>query len=207
MDSARIVARFADGRIMKGYTRDFSPNRPVFHLVTDQVREATEAEALKVADLKALFFVRSFGGNPDYAERKEFSEGDKAIGRKVEVTFADNEILRGSAPRYKRQETGFFMFPVDPLSNNQTLFVVNAAVKKLRYLRFHSLITPEIPYQCLIPENRGTLLRLSEEERKLLKLVFPKVMRANSAREYIVENLGSAYLKVSQALLREMEGI
>jgi hypothetical protein len=208
MDSAKVVARFADGRIKKGYTRDFSPNKPILHIIRDHVRESTESEEVNLADLKAVFFVKTFAGNPDYMERKEFAEGNDPGGEKVEVTFADGEISQGSVLRYKMQESGFFFFPADPKSNNLTLFVVNAAVKKIRYLRFHSITGPSRNhYQCLIPQNRGTLLMLSGEERKLLKLVLPKIMEANSAREYIVENLGSAYLQIGQELLQEMERI
>ena len=48
---------------------------------------------------------------------------------------------------------------------------------------------------------------LSGEEIKLLKLVLSRIMETSSAREYIVENLGSAYLQIGQALMLEMEGI
>jgi hypothetical protein len=205
MDSAKIVARFADGRIKKGYTSDFSPNKTILHIISDHDTESTEREKVNVADLKAVFFVRTFTGNPDYVERKDFAEGDNPGGQKVEVTFADGEILQGSVVGYKMQEPGFFFFPADPKSNNLTLFVVNAAVKKFRYLRFHSTTSPRRDhYQCLMPENWGTLLMLSGEERSLLKLILPKVLAANTARQYIVENLGTSYLEVGQELLQEM---
>jgi hypothetical protein len=208
MDSAKIIARFADGRIKKGYTWDFSPHKRIFHIVIDHNGQPTELEELNLADLKAVFFIKTFAGNPDYTERKEFAEGEGAKGQKVEVAFADGEILQGSVPRYRMQEPGFFFFPVDPRSNNSTLFVVNTAVKKFRYLRSYSITSPrKNHYKCLIPENRETPLMLSGEERKLLKLVLPRIMEANSAREFIVENLGSAYLQVGQELLQEMERV
>jgi hypothetical protein len=47
---------------------------------------------------------------------------------------------------------------------------------------------------------------LSGQERNLLKLLLPKIMQADSARQYIVENLGTAYLRIGEELLREMEG-
>jgi hypothetical protein len=208
MDSAKIVARFADGRIKKGYTRDFSPNKDILYITRDHLRQPVEPEEVNLADLKAVFFVKRFAGIPDYTERKEFSEGDSPKGQMVEVVFADGEILQGSVLGYRRQDTGFFFFPIDPKSNNLTLFVVNAAVKKFRYLRSHSITSPrKHQYTCLIPEKQGTPLILSREERKLLKLVLPRIMEANSAREYIVENLGSAYLQIGQELLQEMEKI
>jgi hypothetical protein len=119
-------------------------------------------------------------------ERKQFVEGDNHGAEKIEVTFEDGETLQGSVLRYTMQETGFFFFPADPNSNNLALFVVNAAVKKFRYLRFHSITSPSRDdYQCLIPAGYGTLLMLSGEEKKVLKLILPKVLTANAAREYI----------------------
>jgi hypothetical protein len=208
MDSAKIVARFADGRIKKGYTSDFSPNKPMLHIVRGGGGKSAVREQVNLAELKAVFFVKTFAGNPDYVERKQFVEGDNLPGEKAEVTFEDGETLQGSVLRYKMQETGFFFFPADPNSNNMTLFVVNAAVKKFRYLRFDSITTPSRDdYQCLIPEGYGTLLMLGREEIKLLKLILPKVLAANTAREFIVENLGTFYLEVGHELLEEMKGI
>jgi hypothetical protein len=208
MGSGKIVARFVDGRIKKGYTWDFSPNKPTLHIIKGHDRKSAGREKVKLAELKAVFFVKTFTGNPNYVERKQFVEGDNPGGEKAEVTFEDGETLQGSVLRYKMQETGFFFFPADQNSNNLTLFVVNAAVKKFRYLRFHSITGPSRDeYQCLIPEVYGALLMLSGEERKLLKFILPKVLAANTAREYIVENLGTSYVEVGQELLQEMERV
>jgi hypothetical protein len=206
MGSSRIVARFADGRIKKGCTWDFSPSRRIFHIAIDRDGQPTDMEQVDLADLKAVYFVKTFAGTPDYAERKEFADGDRPKGPKVEVTFADGEILQGSVLRYKTQETGFFLFPVDPDSNNLAIFAVNTAVKKFGYLRPYSIKSPGMNHrERLIPEKREAVLTLSAEERKLLRLVLPRIMEATSAREYIVESLGSAYLKIGEALLQEMD--
>jgi hypothetical protein len=126
----------------------------------------------------------------------------------VEVAFADGEILQGSVLRYKMQETGFFFFPADPKSNNLAFFAVNAAVKKFRYLRSYSIKSPRRDrHECMIAEKQEAGLTLSAEERKLLQLVLPRIMEASSAREYIVENLGSAYIEIGEALLREIDRI
>jgi hypothetical protein len=114
--------------------------------------------------------------------------------------------LRGSILGYNAKEAGFFFFPADPKSNNQRAFVVNASVKKIRYLG--SDPTPSRAnndYQCLIPETRGKLLMVSGEERKVLKLILARVLETDSGREYIIENLGEDYLKIALELLEEME--
>jgi hypothetical protein len=38
MDPVKMVVRFSDGRIKKGFSQDFFPNKPVFHL-TKNIQE------------------------------------------------------------------------------------------------------------------------------------------------------------------------
>jgi hypothetical protein len=64
---------------------------------------------------------------------------------------------------------------------------------------------PRNDYQPLIPETRGKLLMVTDEERAVLRLVLSKVMETPSGREYIVEALGEPYLKIAEDLLKEME--
>jgi hypothetical protein len=206
MESVKIVVRFADGRILKGYSQDFFPNKPVFHLVRNLARGSANHKEICMSDLKAIFFVKTFAGNPDYKERKSFVEGDIVQGRKVEVAFVDGEILQGSALGYNPKDSGFFLFPSDPKSNNHRVFVVNSAVKNFRYLEDElAQKTRRDDYQCLIPEIRGKLLMVTDEERMLLRLVLSKVMETDGGREYIVEKLGIAYLQIAEELLKEME--
>jgi len=87
IDPVKIVIRFADGRIEKGYSQDLSPNKLTFHLFKNVSKGAINHKEIRVADLKAVFFVKAFAGNPDYKERKRFFEGDSAQGRKAEVIF------------------------------------------------------------------------------------------------------------------------
>jgi len=218
VDPVKIVARFSDGRIKKGYSQDFFPNKPVFHLLRNPAGESTAPEEIRLTDLKAVFFVNTFDGNPEYKERKDFTEQESSQGRKVEVRFADGEILRGSVLGYNPKEIGFFLFPADPKSNNLRAFVVNKVVKKFRYLGSESASTP-VPtssptsspastkndYLCLLPETWGKLLMLSGEERKLLALILARVMETDSGKEYVIEKLGKRYLKIAYELLEEVE--
>lgn len=134
MKPAKIVARFRNGQIKKGYSQDFFPNKPLFHLSKDARGTSGEPEEVQVNDLKALFFVKDFSGNPNYKEQKIFMERDKPSGRKVEVTFGDGEVLQGSVLGYNPKQLGFFLFLADPKGNNIRVFVVNNAVKNFRYL-------------------------------------------------------------------------
>jgi len=130
----KIVVRYADGRVLKGYTQSFFPNKPVFRFFPISDQPTQQAIDVHLKDLKALFFVRDFQGNASYDECKHFSEQRQPVGRKVELTFKDGEVLVGTTVGYDPHRPGFFLHPADPKSNNLRVFVVLAAVKKVRPL-------------------------------------------------------------------------
>jgi len=87
-----------------------------------------------VNDLKAVYFVRDFAGDPKYRERKQFLDGEKPPqGRKVEVVFKDGERLVGTTLGYDPHRSGFFIFPVDPQGNNLRIFAVLTSVGKVSF--------------------------------------------------------------------------
>jgi hypothetical protein len=131
-DGTLVVARFTDGRLLKGTTRDFAPNKPMFHLFP-WGDEGSESLAVPIGALKAVFFVKSFKGNKYYVKRNDF-DGAKGQGRKVLVTFKDGEILAGFTMGYSPGKPGFFLIPADPRSNNERVYVVNAAVNKVEWV-------------------------------------------------------------------------
>jgi hypothetical protein len=134
MEPVKIVVRYADGRLIKGYTNDFFPNKPLFHIRPIESDSANKGVEVFVKDLKAAFFVKDFIGNPAHNEKKDFTAGQQPAGRKVEVTFTDNEVLIGTTLGYDPNRPGFFVTSADPESNNLRVFVVSTAVKKFRYL-------------------------------------------------------------------------
>ena len=134
MEPIRIVVRLADGRIIKGVTNDFSPDKASFHVCPVTENETSPSVKVFVNDLKAVFFVRNFSGSPDYQEAKEFPAVGKPLGRKVEVTFLDGEVLVGTTMTIDSSRPGFFILPVDPKSNNLRVFVISKAVLNLNYL-------------------------------------------------------------------------
>jgi hypothetical protein len=134
MELAKIVVRYANGRIIKGYTQNFFPNRPSFHIRPIYPEASNETVEVLVEDLKALFFVRDFTGDPQHRDEKEFPPGVKISGRKVEVAFKDGEVMIGYTLGYDSKRPGFFLFPCDPKCNNEKVFVVSQAVNKVRYI-------------------------------------------------------------------------
>jgi hypothetical protein len=130
---SQVVVRSIGGEIVKGYTDDFDPDQPSFHLVpaSDSGDEPIE---VPLKGLKAVFFVRSFAGNPQYVERKAVFDEPRPEGRKVMVEFSDGEVLVGYTAGYKPQEGGLFVVPVDPRSNNVKVYAVLAAVTRVNLL-------------------------------------------------------------------------
>ena len=134
MEHNKLVLHYADGRILKGHSEDFSPTKPNFDLFQATAETTGKSNRILVQELKGVFFVRDFEGDSQYNERKTFSDNERPAGRKVEVTFKDREVLVGSTMGYDSQRQGFFFFPLDHQSNNLRVFVINAAVSKVRFL-------------------------------------------------------------------------
>jgi hypothetical protein len=129
----RVVVRFNDGRILKGYTHDFLPEKDLFHLSEDTASETAGIQEIRVPDLKAVFFVKTFNGNKDYNEKKSFKEIDAAIlhGIKIKIAFKDGEVLCGLSLGYNKTKKGFFIVPIDPLSNNDRIYIVAASTTEV----------------------------------------------------------------------------
>ena len=130
----KIVVRYADGRIEKGHTADLSPDKPRFHLLGERPAETGALAEVWMKDLKAVFFVRDFAGNPQHNERQEFAPNERTPGRKVRVEFLDGEVLLGYTMGYKPERPTFFLVPGDVTSNNERVLVVSQAVKAVTFL-------------------------------------------------------------------------
>ena len=128
----RVVVRYADGRVLKGYA-DFDPEQPSFLFIPRDDRDGEGAE-VAVADLKAVFFVRSFEGDPAHDESKDLYQARPPDTRKVCVHFRDGEELVGHTRQLDRYRAGLFFTPLDPRSNNVRVFAVFDALWGMRRL-------------------------------------------------------------------------
>ena len=135
MEPVKVIMRFSNGRLIKGYTSDFFPNKPVFRVRPADADPKDAGIEVFVKELKAVFFVKDFAGNPEYQERKDFDGSRQSVGRRMEVTFSDGEVLVGSTMGHDPKRAGFFLYPADPGSNALRVFVISAAVNRFRYLK------------------------------------------------------------------------
>jgi hypothetical protein len=129
MQGHLIVANFIDRTVQKGMSLDVDPKRPTCHLktLTGGMIEVT------LSDIKALFFVKTASGRPEYNDAKEVAPGDNRLlgAKRVSVTFADGEQIVGLMNRFPPITPYFFMLPIDPKSNNIRILVNRAAVKEM----------------------------------------------------------------------------
>lgn len=119
---------------VKGFTRNFFPNKPSFHLTPLESEGATNPVEISLDRLKAIFFVRDFVGDKTFREKNRPGEGEKPLGRLIEVTCRDGEVIVGTTTGYDPKRSGFFLFPVDGNSNNTKAYIVSAGVARARFL-------------------------------------------------------------------------
>jgi hypothetical protein len=129
----KIVVRYVDGDLVKGFTQDFHQSRPQFSLWPSIHAAKSDRLVIPMGRLKAVFFVRDFAGNAAYRERKTFATRG-GHGRRLEVTFLDGEVVLGTTLNYRPDGQGFFLNPVDTNGNNSRIFVVASAVRRVRFL-------------------------------------------------------------------------
>ncbi len=125
-ETNKVVAHMLGGRMTKGTTQDFAPNRDLFHLLP---ADGSPSETIQCSDVKAVYFVKDFEGDPRRVDLRGFIERKDALarGNKVAVRFKDGELLCGYALSYTAERAGFFLLPADPGTNNLRIYVVRSS--------------------------------------------------------------------------------
>jgi len=131
-----VVVRYRDGKMIKGVTHDFGPQKKVFHVSAGEKHGRTlDARVFEISlsELKAVFFVKSLEGRQDFSSLREVVEEKlEAQGlMKVKITFFDGEMLLGTTHGYNPEREGFFIVPLERDTNNLRVFVVSSAVKEV----------------------------------------------------------------------------
>jgi hypothetical protein len=148
-EELKVVAHLTDGSLLKGFMRS---NDPAFDpLAAGALGTALpnsisielpsgEARAIQLDAVKALFFVKTFEGRTDYTELKFFDRNPQIEGLWVKIRFRDGEttegIVHNSLPFVK--DSGFFLRPPDPESNNRVLYVIKNSLADFRILGIRS---------------------------------------------------------------------
>lgn len=125
----KVVAHRLDGALIKGVCLSVDPSRPGCRIQTPTQLMVDVA----FAELKALFFVRTFEGNPDHDEANSLAPDDpRRIGsRVIELEFHDGERLLAITPQFPPTKALFYVLPADPDSNNDRVLVNRAACRSM----------------------------------------------------------------------------
>ena len=130
----KVIARYADSHMLRGVTADFSPMKDLFHISETNAPPGTKPVEVKINELKALFFVKDFAGNPQHVKTNEFNPSQPPIGRKIKVIFKDGEVLVGTTTGYQPGRPGFFLVPADAGANNERCYIISAATKEVSFI-------------------------------------------------------------------------
>ena len=125
----KIVVHTKDGKVHKGITQDFEPDRRTFHFLPAE--GGGVPIKFELDKMKAVFWVKDYIGNRHFVARREFGE-TPAARRPAVVLFQDGEEIWGSVADLSENLPGFFFFPGDTEDNNIRIFVVRSAMKELR---------------------------------------------------------------------------
>jgi hypothetical protein len=130
----KVVARLSDGRTIKGMTADFFPGKDIFHVRLTNAPAGANPVEIRTKDMKALFFVKDFEGDPERDTRNEFDPANPPVGRRIRVVFRDGEVLLGTTTGYQPGRPGLFVVPADAGSNNERCYVVAASTKEIKFI-------------------------------------------------------------------------
>jgi len=127
----KVVAHLKNGKTLRGLTQDFHPGADSFHLLPSE--GGGMPTSIRLEELKALFYVKEWGAARRSVERAKKFAMESSLGKKTVVEFLDGEKIWGFSQGYSRDKKGFYFYPADPGENNTRIFIVNAAVKDIRF--------------------------------------------------------------------------
>jgi len=146
----KVVIQLADRRI-KGYLE--SPNwntieellshAPSGSPETFRIRrlESDTFEEISARDIKAIFYVNCFEGDPEHKPLNFHTRAPIVHGIWMRLQFRDGEIMEGIVHNSTRYlvDPGFFMVPTDPGSNNKLVYVAKNLLVDHRILGLRKL--------------------------------------------------------------------
>lgn len=128
------MARFKDGRVMKGTTHDFRPDAHSFQMAPVDTPRSAGRENIRLSDLKAVFFVKNLQGDTAYWPDFSRNPNLKGRGMPTVIRYKDGEIHLGTVQSSGRNWFGFFLEPLDSHDNNELTYVLEDATEVIRTL-------------------------------------------------------------------------
>jgi hypothetical protein len=103
--------------------------------------DADVFEDIPIKDAKAVFFVKSFEGDARHHELTFHTRTVVAQGIWVRIGFKDGEVMEGLVHNsiHYLIDSGFYMLPTDPGSNNKLVYVVKNGIQDCRVLGLRTI--------------------------------------------------------------------
>jgi hypothetical protein len=122
-----VVLRYRDGDLTRcTLTREFTP----LDFAVEAKADGGEPLQVNISDLKAIFFLKD-PGRREAEIHIGATVGEPRSGALARVEFFDGEIVHGLVQEYRMENSGFFLYPTSPESNNEMVFVVARAINTL----------------------------------------------------------------------------
>ncbi len=148
--SEKVVIQFGS-RTVKGYLEspawntieDLLSNAPQNAPESFRIRrlDTNQIEDIPVKDVKAVFYVNSFDGNPTRNHLNFHTRAPIVHGIWMRFQFLDGEVMEGIVLNSIRYlvDPGFFVLPTDPGSNNKLVYVLKSWLVDHRVLGLRKL--------------------------------------------------------------------
>lgn len=127
----KVVLRGRDGKTTSGFVAPAELKDKVKFIS----REGKQGE-IPLTDLKAVFFVRDFKGDPEYQPVAFLGKTPVSEKLWVRIRFIDGETVEGKVQNSADllTEAGFYLWPSDLDTNNESVFVVKSAIRAFTVL-------------------------------------------------------------------------
>ncbi len=145
MTERKVVVKLRSGEVVKGYTT--SPGSDAASLFNDssqnsgnaiRVRLVNSNAPIRIAlsDVKAVFFVKSFRGDPKRKNLRFYTNGPAVGAIWAEIRFIDNEVIEATIENSVQHlmDDGLLLRPSDADSNNVLIYVNKSAITSYRVL-------------------------------------------------------------------------
>ncbi|HEU4688180.1 MAG TPA: PilZ domain-containing protein [Vicinamibacterales bacterium] len=127
-----VVGQYRDGRVVRGYTNDFSAARAYLHVSPTPFGD--EAKFVSMIHLDALFFLPSVQ-TPLADDEAAFKYATSTThGRRIAMTLPDGTEMLGTTLTYSRDGSGFFVRPLDRHASATRVFVTQSGIRNIRFL-------------------------------------------------------------------------
>jgi hypothetical protein len=123
---SEVHVAFLHGRRLHGYTRGFHSSASVIDLWPSRSALDGERQMVPLTLVRQVVFVCDFDDAGTSTPLGYL--GDRSV-HPVEVTFRNNDIVRGTTPGYDAEQIGFWIVQSHP--QNTRVFAVSSAVRQI----------------------------------------------------------------------------